>query len=162
MGFPAGGTCVIIKKRSEQRLQMSARSRGMARYHFESRLTPEQIKVRMSAFAKPTAFGWRLGESAFYYRFYREAAFFLIKTRSGRWGGTAMNQPVFLGKLTEKDGVTAIDGRFGWRGDHAVPWLLPAVMFFLFHPPVIVPIVVWVWLWLCSRLVLAVSSSLYK
>ena len=135
----------------------------MAQYHFESKLTPEQIKVRISAFSKPAAsFGWRMGESAFYYRFYRRTAFFLIKTKPGRSGGAAINQPVFLGKLTEKDGMTVIDGQFGWEWKKAiVSWLIFAVSFLAFDPNVLMLILAGIIILLGSFFLLALSSSLY-
>ena len=87
----------------------------MARYHFESTLTPDQIRMRISVYAKEAKpFGWQFGPSAFYYRFRRSASFFLVKTHATRFGAVR-GQPVFLGTLREKNGLTHIDGRFGWQ-----------------------------------------------
>ena len=135
----------------------------MAQYHFESKLTPEQIKVRISAFAKPAAsFGWRTGESAFYFRFYHKTAFFLIKTKPGRSGGAAINQPVFLGKLTEKDGMAAIDGQFGWEWRKAIIlYTILAVIVLLQRPSIFMLILAGFFIFLISFFLLALSSSLY-
>lgn len=120
-------------------------------------------RVRISVFAKPTtSFGWRMGESAFYYRFYRRTAFFLIKTKPGRSGGAAINQPVFLGKLAEKDGMTAIDGQFGWEWKKVIiSWLIFAVLFLAFNPNALMLILAGIFILLCSFFLLTLSSSLY-
>ena len=86
------------------------------RVQFESSLTPDQLRARLSVYAKPAApFGWRMGESAFYYRFSGNNRYFLIKTHGMSGSGAAIFQPVFLAKLTEENGLTRIEGHFGWE-----------------------------------------------
>ena len=88
----------------------------MRRYCYQSMLRPEQIRARLEALTKPAdSFGWRVSDSAaFRSHFYDRRHFFLIKTRPGKYGGGSINQPVFLGTLSEKAGETQIIGRFGW------------------------------------------------
>ncbi|MBR3186005.1 MAG: hypothetical protein IKF48_07685 [Oscillospiraceae bacterium] len=86
----------------------------------------------------------------------------MIKTKPGRSGGAAINQPVFLGKLTEKDGMTAIDGQFGWEWKKAIiSWLIFAVLFLAFDPNALMLILAGIFILLCSFFLLTLSSSLY-
>ena len=135
----------------------------MAQYHFESKLSPEQIQARISVFAKPAdSFGWRMGESALYYKFYKRTSFFLIKTKSGKSGGAAINQPVFLGKLTEKGAGTDIDGKFFWERKKAIVILiLFFVLFLAVRPGALMLIMAGTFLLLGFFLLLALASSLY-
>lgn len=113
------------------------------RFHFESKLSPEQIRAQISCHAKPAVFGWRMSESGvLYYRFYNRMSFFLIKAGTCRFGSKAMHQPVFLGKLTEEKGVTCIDGRFGYeKKSWIITALLVTLSFFAVVPHSIMPFI---------------------
>ena len=110
----------------------------MAHVRYESKLSPEQIRARISVHARPAAFfGWRMSDSALFYKFYNSRRFFLVKTSPGAALRPSAAQPVFLGRLTEKDGGTVIEGRFGWEpGPTILFCLLLALAFACIRPGV--------------------------
>ena len=136
----------------------------MADYIFPSTLSCSQIRARMLTFAKPAKeWGWRLGSSDFYYKFYNDTHFFLIKTRTGHFGGAAMNQPVFRGKIIEKNTGLEIQGRFGLERRLLIIALVIAFLVFSISGAPLLPIIVGVTL--VAFIVLmagAIASSVYR
>ena len=130
---------------------------------YESALSPEQIRTRISVHARPAVFfGWRMSDSTYFYKFYNRRWFFLVKTGPGAALRPSAAQPVFLGRLTEKDGETVIEGRFGWEpGLTTLFCLLLALVFICIRPGVSMLLLAGLLLLLGAFFARALLSSLF-
>ena len=106
----------------------------MQRYAFESRLSPEQILLRLSVYARKTdSFGWRIsGSDDFYYSAPGPERFYLVKARAGWGGAAAVRQPVFCARLSREGSVTHIRGSFYWHRRQLGMMALPVLLLLLF------------------------------
>ena len=136
----------------------------MKTYRFESALSPARIRIRLEAFAKQARAGWRLEDGGkFYYKFYNDTHFFLIKTRVSAFGGASMNQRVFLGTITETDGGSEIRGRFGTeRGIAVIAFSELALLFCLFRPSIFMLVIFILWAAFALWLTRTLSARFYR
>lgn len=138
----------------------------VSQYVFRSSLSSKEIRIRLYVYAKEAkGFGWSYSTGGFYYRFFNDDGFFLIRTRDTKLGATVKNQRVFNGTLISEENGTRIEGDFGaMKKNKPMYWFVAVVsVFSLMATRSILPLLLIIPFYLfMPQLLLNVVSPLYE